>query len=160
MNWDLVDVVTLGGMVIAAAIIVLMARRRRNRCYRIAAAIATLGAFLLVWVNGAVGIIGNEENEANFLFFGVLAVAAAGAIIARFRPGGMAVALYATAAAQLMVGAFAVTMKLGATGPIWPRDIVMMTAFFCAIWLVSAWLFGRAARNERRLFGDPRFRSW
>lgn len=160
MNWDLLDVLTFGGMVVVAAIIVLLARRRRSRSYRIAAVIATLAAFLLVWINGAVGIIGNEANEANLLYFGVLAVAAVGTLVARLRARGMAVALYATTAAQVFVGAIAIVMKLGATGPIWPRDIVMLTAFFSAMWLASAWLFGRAAKEERRLFAGSRSRSW
>lgn len=154
VNWDLLDIAAFAGMVIAAASIVLLARRRRNRSYRIAAAIATLGGFLLVWINGAVGIIGDEYDRANLLFFGVLAVAAVGALIARFRPGGMAVVLSVTAVAQLMVGGLAIVMNLGTTGPIWPRDIVMSTAFFSAIWLVSAWLFVRAATGARRLFAD------
>lgn len=155
MNWDLLDVLVFGGMIAAAVIVVLLARwRSRNRNFPIAVAIATAGAFLLVWVNGAVGIIGNEENDANLLFFGVLAVAAAGSVIARFRPRGMALALYATAAAQILVGVFAIALNLGATGPIWPRDILAATVFFSAIWLISAWLFSNAARSERRLFSD------
>ncbi len=150
MNWDLLDVLTFGGMIAAAVIMVLLARRRSgNRAFRSAVTVATVGAFLLVWVNGAVGIIGNEENDANLLFFGVLAVAAAGSAVARLRPRGMALALYATAAAQFILGAFAFVMDLGATGPAWPRDILMATAFFSVTWLVSAWLFGRAAKSQQ-----------
>jgi len=150
MNWDLLDILAFGVMVAVVAIILVLARRRApNRAYNIAAAVAAAGAFLLVWINGAVGIIGNEENEANFLFFGVLAVAAAGAVIARFRARGMAIALYATAGAQVLVAALAITMRLGASGPIWPRGILALTLMFASLWLVSGWFFGRAARNER-----------
>ena len=155
MNWDLLDFVVFATMVIVVAVIMILAwRRARTGTYRFTAAVAALGAFFLVWINGAVGIIGNEDNEANLLFFGVLGVAAIGSVIARFRANGMANALYATAAAQVLLGAFAFATRLGATGPIWPRDILMMTAFFSAFWLISGMLFSKAARTERRLFLD------
>ena len=154
MNWDLLDILVFSAMLAVVATIVVAARRARSASYRIAVGIAASGAFFLVWVNAAVGIIGNEENEANLLFFGVLAVAALGSAIARFRARGMAIALYATTAAQVLVAAYAITMQLGASGPIWPRDILMLTAFFSAVWLISGWLFQRAAAKERRLFSD------
>ena len=155
MNWDLLDKLTFATMLIAVAIIALLAwRQGRTRAYRLGAAVAALGAFFLAWVNGAVGIIGNEEYEANLLFFGVLAVAAAGSVIARFRARGMAIALYATATAQVLVAVFVITMRLGASGPIWPRDVLIMTVIFSTFWLVSGSLFSKAARRERRLFSD------
>lgn len=155
MNWDLLDILTFGVMVAAVTLILILARRRApNRAYNIAAAVAAAGAFLLIWINGAVGIIGDEENKANLLFFGVLAVAAAGSIVARFRARGMAIALYATAGAQVLVAALAITLRLGASGPIWPRDILALTLMFSTLWLVSGWFFGRAARNERRQISD------
>ncbi len=158
MNWDLLDILTFSTMVAVVLIVVTLAwRRARSRAYRGAATVAVLGAFFLVWVNGAVGIIGNEENEANLLFFGVLAVAALGSVIARFRARGMAFALYATALAQVFVAAFAIVTDLGAAGPIWPRDILVMTAIFSVFWLLSGWLFSRAAKHERRLFTDSPF---
>lgn len=155
MNWDLLDVLTFGAMVAVATIIVLVAwRQARTRAYRIAALIAAIAAFLLVWVNGAVGIIGDEASDANFLFFAVLAVAAVGSVIARFRASGMARALYVTAGAQLLVAVFVIAMRLGESSPTWPRGILVLTAIFSGFWLVSGWLFSRAARSDRRLFAD------
>lgn len=71
--------------------------------YRAASAIALGAAFLLVWVNLAVGFIGSEDNPANALFLGVLLTGLIGAAISRFRPQGMAVALYAMAGVQFLV---------------------------------------------------------
>ena len=85
--------------------------------------VAALGAFFLVWVNGAVGIIGNEENQANLLFFGVLAVAVVGSLIARFRAKGMALTFYAYRARAGSRRGVAISNDLGAAGPIWPRII-------------------------------------
>lgn len=158
MNWDLLDFLALGAMVAIVLVIVTLAwRRARNRAYRGAVTVAVLGAFFLVWVNAAVGIIGNASNDANLMFFGVLAVALLGSVIARLRAGGMALALYATAFAQVLVAAVAIAADLGASGPIWPRDILVLTAIFSLFWLVSGWLFSRAAKQQRRLFTDSPF---
>lgn len=155
MNWDLLDFLVFGAMITALLVIILVARRTsRNRAYRFAAALAAVGGFLVAWVNGAVGIIGSEGDDANLLFLGVLAVGAVGALIARLRAAGMATALYATAAAQVLVAVAAIALDLGASSPIWPRGLLLLTAVFTGIWLSSAWLFGKAARQERWLFRD------
>ena len=149
MNWDLLDILTFGAMVAVLTVIIWAARSRSpTRDYRVAATVAAVGAFLLVWVNGAVGIIGNEENDANLLFFGVLAIAVAGSALARFRAKGMAIAFFATAGAQLLVAVFALAMRLGESSPAWPRGLLVLTAAFCSFWLVTGWLFGRAASKE------------
>ncbi len=118
-----------------------------NTPYRAAIGVACGAAFLLVWLIGAVGVIGTEHDDANLMYGGVLAVSIIGAIIARFEPNGMARALFATALAQALVAAIALIARLGSTGPIWPRDILMLTGFFAALWLMSAWLFRKAARE-------------
>lgn len=153
MNWDPLDFLVFGGMIGALLLIIVVARRNsRSPAYRFAMALAGVGAFLVAWINGAVGIIGDEENAANLLFFGVLAVAAIGALLARFRAGGMAKALYATALAQISVAVIAIALNLGASSPAWPQSLIMMTTVFTVFWLASAVLFGRAAKAEQRWF--------
>jgi hypothetical protein len=88
-----------------------------------------------------VGIIGSEENPANLMFAGVLAVGVIGACIARFRSQGMAHALIATALAQALVAVIALIAGLGEP-PLW-----LLTAFYVALWLTSAGLFRKAARQ-------------
>ncbi len=149
MNWDVTDFAVFGALVIGVGVTyTLAARKSGNTAYRFAVGIALLGAFLLVWINGAVGIIGNESNDANMMYVGVLAVGVIGAIIARMQPKGMSRALYATALAQALVAVIALIAGLGSTGPAWPRDILLLTGFFAALWLVSAWLFRNAARHQ------------
>lgn len=114
----------------------LAASRYGNRAYRAALAIALATAFVLVWANAAVGIIGSEDNPANAMFHGVLAVGIVGSLIARLRPLGMAWALVATAVAQVAVAGTAAVASMGSAGPI--------TLFFAALWLASAWTFRKA----------------
>jgi len=144
MDWSIADFVIMGALVTGAALALYMAfRRSGSLAYRGASAIAAMGAFLLIWVNGAVGIIGSENHDANMLFLGVLAVGFIGALIARFRPRGMAAAQGATALAQALVALAALAAGWGQA-----TDIVFATAFFTALWVLSAWLFRRAAQGK------------
>ncbi|MDQ5828638.1 MAG: hypothetical protein M3324_01925, partial [Actinomycetota bacterium] len=95
----------------------------------------------------AVGVIGTEDDLANLMYVGVLAVGIIGAIIARFRPPGMARALFATALAQALVAVIALIFGLGSSlSP--PVEILGLNGFFVALFLGSAWLFRNAAREQ------------
>jgi peptidoglycan/LPS O-acetylase OafA/YrhL len=117
---------------------------RTRTAYQSALALALSGAFLLVWLSLGVGIIGRDGDPANLMYFGVLAVGVAGAILARLRPRGMARALCAVVLAQALVAGFALAAGLGLPySP--PAEIVLLNGFFIAIFAASAWLFRRAA---------------
>ncbi len=149
MAWTLFDFAVMGGLLLGIGGAYLFLRRKANSgSYRLAAGVALAAAFLLFWLNGAVGIIGSENNKANLMYFGVLAVAFFGALVARFRPPGMARAMYATALAQAIVAVVAIVADLGPDAPKWPYDIVVLTGFFAALWALSGWLFRRAGRSR------------
>ena len=118
-----------------------------NTAYRSAVGVALLTAILLFCVNGAVGIIGGDGNDANLLYGGVVAVAAVGTLMARFRPQGMSRALAGTALAQVLVPVIVVSAELG-TAPSWSWDILILSGFFAALWIGSALLFRKAARQQ------------
>ena len=82
------------------------------------------------------------------MFGGVLAVGIAGAVIARLQPHGMARALVATALAQASVAMVALAAGWGSAEPGWPGDILFLTGFFAALWVGSALLFRKAAREQ------------
>ncbi|MGB5257074.1 MAG: hypothetical protein WBN44_07455 [Woeseiaceae bacterium] len=146
MAWDVFDFAVFGGMLLVIATAYRLATRHTgNTTYRIAVAVALAAAFLLIWVNGAVGIIGDPSSDANLMHFGVLAVGMAGAILGHFQPHGMARALYSMALAQVAVAVIALAAGLGSTAPKWPQDVLVLTAFFVALWLTSAWLFRKSA---------------
>lgn len=130
----------------------LAARVPDQRAYRAAVGFAAAAAFLHTWINLAVGIIGNEDNPANLIFYAVLAVAVGGSIAARFKPEGMARAMVAAALAQVAVLVGALIAGLGFTGPI--------TVFFTALWLLSAWLFQRAGHAAPRLTEPVAATDW
>ena len=149
MDWDVLDYVVFGLMLAAVSGGWLLLRRMSDAgSYRVAAGIALAAAFLLVWVNGAVGIIGSENNDANLLFFGVPAVALAGALLARLRAHGMSRAMFLAALVQVLIGAAALTAGWGRDGPAWPRDVLVMTLLFTAMWAAAGLLFRKAAGDS------------
>ena len=140
VNWAVSDFIVFGVMLgVVGGIFELAARLTPNRAYRAAVGVALAAAFILVWVNGAVGIIGNEGNPANLVYAGVLAVAVIGAVIARSRPGAMARVMVATAIAQALVAVIVLLTGLG--------NILVVTGFFVALWLISAWLFKKSSKE-------------
>lgn len=156
MDWDIVDFTVFGAMLLGVGVTYTFVRRESDdTTYRIAMGIALAAAFILVWVTGAVGIIGNENDDANMLYFGVLAVGIVGAIIARFRPVGMVRTMYAMATAQAGVAIIALIAGWGSTAPIWPKDILALTGFFVALWLLSAYLFQKVARGQVPAAAEP-----
>ncbi len=141
MAWGLGDFVLFGGMLLAACgTYELAARLTGNNSYRAAVGVALATAFILVWMNLAVGIIGSEENPANLMYGGVLAVGLVGALLARFQPQGMARALVGTALAQALVAVIALVAGSG--------NALILTGLFVALWLTSARLFRKAAREQ------------
>ena len=149
VDWDETDFVVMGAMLFGACgVYELAARMTGNVAYRAAVGVAVMAAFILIWMNLAVGIIRSEDNPANLMYGGVLAVGILGTLLVRFRPHGMARVLAATALAQALVGVIALAAGLGSTGANWPRVIVVLTGFFAGLWLLSAWLFKRAAREQ------------
>ena len=123
--------------------------------YRLAVGAALATALLLVWVIGAVGLIGAEGNPADWMYAGVLAVGLVGALLARFRPEGMSRALFATALAQASVAAIALINGEHRAAVTSVPEIVLSNGFFAALWTGSGWLFRSAAgRSNETSKGD------
>ena len=86
----------------------LIASKGGTIAYRAAVGIACATGFVLVFINAAAGIIG--DGPVNLMYLGVLAIGFVGTFIARFQPRGMALALFATAVAQMLVPVIALVI--------------------------------------------------
>ena len=152
--WDVVDFIVAGALLFGTGLTFELIARKVNDsgnvAYRFATGVALAAALILVWMNLAVGLIGDEENPANLLYGGVLAVGIIGAIIARLQPHGMARALFSTALAQALVPVIALI--------IWKPQVFSgeaffgmfgVNAFFVMLFVGSALLFRRA--NTKRV---------
>ena len=139
--WDLADFVIAGGLLFGTGLTYeYLSKKGSSTAYRAAMACAVGTGLLLIWTNLAVGIIGNEENPANLMFIGVLGVGFIGTNITRFRPQGMARAMFATATAQMLVGVIALIAGMGFT--------LILNGIFAALWAGSGWLFRHAAETQ------------
>ena len=140
VNWTAEDfvfaTVLFGSVGLAFELIV---RKSPSLAYRFGAALAVIAAFLTVWVNGAVGMIGSEGNPYNLVFGAVLFVALLGAILVRFEAAGMARVMVVTAVAQAAAGAFGLSTDLRGG---------VLSAAFAGLWLLAAALFHNAAREQ------------
>jgi hypothetical protein len=152
VNWNGSDFAVMGFMLLTAcATYEFAVWLSSNIAYRAAFGIALVASFILVWLNLAIGIIGDENNPPNLMFAGVLAVGFIGAMIARFRPRGMSRAMVATAYSQALVGVIAVAAN-------WGYEAAALGIFFCAMWLTSAVLFRKAALQHGQTLSSPHSR--
>jgi hypothetical protein len=152
VNWTLIDFAFASVLLFGTGLTYeLVARKGGGIAYRVAVGVALTAAFLLVWINGAVGIIGNEDNPANLMYFGVLAVLTIGSVMARFRPRGMVRALFATALAQMLVPVIAlIAWRPSLNDAPGILGVFMLNAFFAMLFIVSAFLFRHAAQEDNR----------
>lgn len=148
--WDLFDFVFAGALMIGAGLTYEhIARKSSDTAYRAALGLTISAAFLLLWVNGAVGIIGSENNDANSMYLGVFAIGFLGSIIVRFEPRGMARVLFVTALAQALVPVIALLIwrpiSWGAAGVF---GVFVLNMFFVILFVGSALMFRNAAREQ------------
>ena len=154
INWDFTDFtimgIVLGGIGISYELI---ARKSKKTTYRMAFIIGLLGAFLLFWVNGAVGLIGNENQDANLLYGAVFVVGLVGSLISRFKAKGMHITLLIDAVVQMTVPITALI--------IWPPSeiswapgvigVFLLSGFFAFLFYISSMLFKQSSDHEMHL---------
>lgn len=130
--WTLSDFVIMGVLLGSVGFAIdFLVRQAGSLPVRLGLVVAVLTGFLTIWVNLAVGMIG-DESPYNLLFLLPLMVVLVGGIIVRLEPHRMSVlCLFAT---LLQVG-----IGLGGYG-MDPRGAIF-SACFGLFWLLAATLF-------------------
>ena len=118
-----------------------------HHTYWLGLGLATATVLFLFFGIGALGIIG-DGGRPDRLYLAVFVTVAVGVVVARFRAAGMAVALGAAAAVQAIVTVVALVVYGGDEG-VSVVDVVGVNALYVALFVVSAWLFLRAADSVR-----------
>lgn len=124
----------------------LAARASRNIAYRMAVVVAVACPFLQLWITLAVGIIGSEDNPANWTYLAMVLMAMSVAAVAMGEPRLMARAMLAMAAIQALFGALHL---------IDGHFTLVIDLFFCALWFLSSRLFARAADQRDAAISTP-----
>ena len=147
VNWTTSDFVFAGVLIGGTGLTFeLTLRRARSNAYRLGVCLVLAASFLTIWINGAVGIIGSENEMANLLYGLVLLVALVGSIFAGFRPLGMAWTMAAAALVHALVPVAAWALGWSSAASLLAPEVPISTAVFAAIWLAAAGLFRNAAR--------------
>lgn len=143
VNWTIGDFVFAALLLFGSAGIVELALRARSDFFFCAGVVAAVAAaFLTVWANAAVGMIGNEDNPFNLWFLLIVVLALAGSAMAGFRAPGMAWIMSAAAGAQALAGAIGMASDLRGG---------IFSILFAGLWILSAAAFHRSTRAD----GEP-----
>jgi hypothetical protein len=140
VQWTAFDFLAAGVMLAAlVGAFELAVRLSDDWLYRGGVALAAVGGFLMLWVQGAVGLVGSENSPFGLLVLAPLAVGVVGALWSRFRARGLSRTLWVMAAMQAIVVAVAYAVT---------RDgDAFLLCVWVGIWALSAGLVGRAARR-------------
>ncbi|GIU83111.1 MAG: hypothetical protein D6687_02880 [Acidobacteria bacterium] len=126
----------------------LLLRKRRPIAYQLGACLALVSAFLLIWINAAVGIIGSEKNPANLMYFGVIGAGILGVVFARFKSKGMMRSLITVASLFVLIAVSVLAFDLGTKEFSDKIKALVLNGFFATSFATSALLFWMVSRKE------------
>lgn len=143
VNWTASDFVFAGVMIGGSGLMFeLTLWLSKSNAYRGGVCVMVAAIFLLIWINGAVGIIGDEDNPLNAMYAGVVATAVLGSFFARFRARGMVWAMTAAALGHAIISCVAIAHG---------HFTFVIDGFFAVMWLLAAHLFREAAQTSPRV---------
>ncbi len=140
VNWtasDFIFAAIVFGLV--GGLFELAARASRNIFYRAAVVVAVACGFLQLWITLAVGIIGSENNPANWTYIAMVLAALSVAAVTIGQARALSRAMAVMAVLQLFF--FALHMIDG-------HFTAVIDLFFTALWVMSSRLFARAAQQD------------
>jgi hypothetical protein len=146
-NWSLFDFIFAFVLLFSVGMgYAVIARQGSTILYRAGSVLAVASMLLLVWVNAAVGIAG-DDDPMNVMYPGVVMFGIVAAFLLRRVTHGMAKALFLTAGALALAGAFVILFRPHAAPGLLP--ILGIHAFFIMLFCTSALLF-RVAPDPAR----------
>jgi hypothetical protein len=143
VQWGVMDFIVIGILLLSAGFFFeWVAKQGNSAAYKAGVGLSVLAGLLLMWMNLAVGIIGDEGNPANLMFIGILAIGLGGLYTSHFKAEGLMKTLFVMAGAQMLVGVIAILAFAGG-GP-----ALVLSAGFAMIWFVAGLLFRQADDEE------------
>ena len=122
----------------------LIARKMGAWAYKAGVGLALVAGFVMGWASMV--HMSESENHAYLAYFGVLAVGAIGATVARLEARGMAWAMYAMAAALALVAVLAATLWSNAPpGFLVVMPVQIVYVVFVVLFTASGLLFRHAS---------------
>lgn len=148
VNWSPGDFLVMGALISGTGLAyVWLSRNAPGIVYRLAAALAVGAAFLMIWANLAVGLIGSGPNPANLMYMAVIPVLIAGALLSRLGATGMERTMYAIVLLLALITGIALLTGMQRYSGGSPGEILGISGFFALLFLVAGLLFRNAAGN-------------
>lgn len=146
MNWSMGDFLIMGMLIFFVSMgYQLFTDLIQTQQHRFGVVLAFATAFLLLWINLAVGMIGNESNPANLLYYFVIAVFVVGGALSRLKRISISRVFFITAGVHACVPLIAYLLwKPPLT--IGLVQVVGINGIFVLLWLVSGMLLRDAHR--------------
>jgi len=146
--WTFSDFLIMGILIFGTGMAyTLISRISDTLSYRLAVGTGVGTGFFLIWSNLAVGLIGSENEDINALFFGLIVLGFAGALVARFQPKGMTWVMGFIAAGQISIAGYALATGAQHLPQSSVTEILGVTVFFTVFWVASALLFAQSAKE-------------
>ena len=114
-----------------------------SRAYRAGAGIALFASFMTLWTT----VVRDDGNGIGF--FLLIMAAAVGGFSAWFRAAGMARTMLGVAIMQILLGIAIATAPSTANRPEASFRVLLFSAAFAALWLISATFFRAAATAKQ-----------
>ncbi|GAB3423711.1 hypothetical protein [Niabella aquatica] len=150
VRWSVGDFMIMGSLLSGTGIAYkMLVRKAPNWIYRIGVMLALGTTFFMVWANMAVGLIGNGAGLANMMYGIIVLIVVIGAVYCRFRPAGMGRVMYAAVLALILSAIIAFIMNLQHYTGSSAHEILFVSGFFAALFLVAGALFRHSAREEK-----------
>lgn len=148
-NWSIGDFVMAWVVftITTAFLRFLVTRPVANVAYKAGAALAALTGFLIVWINLAVQIIG-EDNPGNGLYLLTILGGFIGVGVTRCQPAGLAKVAFVIAAALVLIPAVSFQFWPTDFSPGYPK-VQLLSTGFAALFAASGLCFRSASRQGR-----------
>ena len=152
-GWHLGDFVAVAIVLLSVcAIFDLAARASPNLPYLAGAGAGLAAGFGLFVVNGAVGLVGSEDEAHNVYFFVAIGIAIIGSFIAKGRAVPMSRTMLAAATSHIVVSAVLLIEANGVSDGD-PLAEIIGLSIFALVWLASATFFQISANYRLRSVG-------
>lgn len=147
--WTLSDFIFAGIFIFGTGMAYkLITLKSEKTIFRVAVGSALFSGFALIWINGAVGIIGSENNEFNILYYLVIMIGIVGAFLSRFKAKGLARTMFAMVLGQTAIMAAALFTGMANVTHSSVFEIIGVNALFITLFAVSGLLFNFSVEDE------------
>ncbi|MBX2963082.1 MAG: hypothetical protein KF687_11265 [Cyclobacteriaceae bacterium] len=149
VNWSVSDFIIMGALLFGTGILfMLVTRLTQHIVYKVALGLAVGAAFFMIYVNLAVGLIGDGPHWGNLMYASVVLVLIVGVYLSRFKAAKLERAMYATAGTFVLLAVVALAANMQEYPGSSVVEIISINLFFALPFAVSSLLFRYAAMEQ------------